>query len=141
MSIGTVSFGMDNCVTHHISNKKSLFISKPEPSTKIWVTGASGNYQATGVRMIKFSVRADNDSKHFITIDNVIELPQCSKNLISISKWNKACNNDPGIILRSRYSLSLWDDDNKRKYISHPSYCKIPLMTVNDTANKDVVQA
>ena len=42
-SIGQVSFGMDNCATHHISNDKSLFISESEPSTKIWVTGASGN--------------------------------------------------------------------------------------------------
>ena len=82
MFIGQVSFGMDNCATHHISNDKSLFICKPEPRTKIWVTGVSGNCQAAGVGTIKFNVTADNDDKQFITLDNVIYLPQCAKNLI-----------------------------------------------------------
>mmetsp|Transcript_43713 Transcript_43713/g.52392 ORF Transcript_43713/g.52392 Transcript_43713/m.52392 type:complete len:117 (+) Transcript_43713:2610-2960(+) len=116
-----------------------MFISKPEPSTKIWVAGASGNCQAAGVGTIKFSITTNNGSKHLITLYNVIYLPQCAKNLICILKWSEDRKDDTEILSRRSYSIFLWDNDNRQNFISHPSHCKIPLMTANEKANKDAI--
>ena len=102
------------------------------PVNTIGVKGISGIAKAEGIGTVEFSLTDDDGIVHNIKLEGVIYLPQAAKNLISISKWSEDKHDNCGVFSRGAYSIFLWDDDTKRKTISHHPSCKIPLMRVNE---------
>ena len=126
-------FGTDKCATHHICWEYNLFI----PSTyrlmkSVGVQGIAGRAVAKGIYTIVFTVTDDNIEKSTIILENVIHLPEASKNLISISQWSKDSQDNCVVISRSSRSTFMCDNDNKTKHIPHNPSCSIHLMQVNE---------
>ena len=104
LSINTAQFGMDNCATHHIRGNKSLFTDIRELPKSIHVNGISGSKEAAGIGNIKFILLDNDGRKHVVTLKNVIYLPECAKNLISISQWSEERGDNAGILTRGVFS-------------------------------------
>ena len=125
-------FGTDNCATHHICNNLALFIGEIRKVTNIGVKGVGGVAEAVGMGTIRFWIKDENGESEEITLHNVIYLPDCPKNLISITRWSEDRDDNCGIFSRGKYSIFLWNDDRSKKVIYHPPDCPIPLMSVNE---------
>ena len=125
-------FGMDNCATHHVCTDINMFIGEITKITNIGIRGVGGVAAATGIGTIQFNLLNSNSESDTITLKNLIYLPECPKNLLSIHRWSKDRGDDAGIFSRGDYSIFLWDNDNSKNLIHHPPACPIPLMTVNE---------
>ena len=97
--------------------------------------GISGIAIAEGIGTIKFTITDNSGKKHEITLDNVIHLPEASKNLISITQWSKEKNDDCGIFSRGERSLFMRNNDSKRKLIHHDPTSCIQLLPINESDN------
>ena len=60
---------------------------------------------ANGVGSVRFKLKDDGGKSHEITLNNVLYLPEASKNLISISQWSAEKGDNCGIISRGDHSL------------------------------------
>ena len=80
----TTEFGTDNRAMHHICNDITLFFGKIRKVANVGVKGVGGISEAVGVGTIWFRITNDNGISEEITLNNVIYLPDCPKNLISI---------------------------------------------------------
>ena len=87
---------------------------------------------ASGIGTIQFTITDEDNVKHVIQLHDVIYLPESAKNLISTSKWADDKQDDCCVLSRGKYSVFLWDNDTKRKHITHSPDCPIPLMPVNE---------
>ena len=125
-------FGTDNCATHHISYEKELFIGEIRDIGNVGVKGISGSAIAAGIGTIQFTIKDSKGEQELVTLENVIYLPQASKNLISIAQWSADRGDNCGIFSRGDYSIFFWDNDKKSKHIDHSPTCRIPLMPVNE---------
>ena len=131
-------FGTDNCATHHICSQLNLFTSM-RPANSIGVTGVAGSKPASGIGTVEFILKDDNNVKHNIKIDDVIYLPESTKNLISTSRWALDKKDNCGVLSRGTYSVFMWDHDNCTKQIQHSPSCPIPLMPVNENDEQFVL--
>ena len=130
------AFGTDNCTTHHICSDLRLFVKTTYREVeKLGVQGISGSAIAEGIGTIKFMITDNSGKKHEITLDNVIHLPEASKNLISIAQWSKDKNDDCGIFSRGERSLFMWGNDSKTRLIHHNPTCCITLLPINKGDN------
>ena len=100
--------------------------------THIGVKGVGGIAEAVGMGTIRFWIKDESGESEEITLHNVIYLPDCPKNLISITRWSEDRGDNCGIFSRGKYSIFLWNDDRSKKVIYHPPDCPIPLMSVNE---------
>ena len=98
----------------------------------VGVQGIAGRAVAKGIDTVVFTVTDDNGAKSTITLENVIHLPEASKNLISISQWSRDNQDNCGVMSRGSHSTFMWDNDHKTKHIPHNPSCSIPLMQVNN---------
>ena len=85
-----------------------------------------------GIGTVTFTVTDDQGIESTIKLDNVIHLPEASKNLISISQWSRDRKDDCGVISRGEHSIFMWNNDSKTKHIQHNPNCSTPLMPVNE---------
>ena len=102
---GGVEFGADNCATHHICADKTLFVGDVTLLDGVGVRGINGTSMAKEIGTIKFEMKDDDGKSHTITLENVLYLPEASKNLISISQWSEQKKDNCGIMSRGEYSL------------------------------------
>ena len=102
------------------------------PTPKIGVQGVVGSSIASGIGTIQCTIADDDNVKYVIQLEDVIYLPESTKNLISISKWADDKQDDCGVLSRGTYSIFLWDNDTKRNHITHPPNYPIPVMPVNE---------
>ena len=65
-------------------------------------------------------------------LENVIYLPEETKNLISIAQWDENKDDDYEICCKEKFSVFYWNDYSTSKKILHRLDCRIPLMAVND---------
>ena len=79
---------VDKCTTHHICKDSPLFDSVPVHCKNIIINCATSVGTAAASGNITITVRDCNNNNHDITQKNVIYLPECSKNIISTSKWS-----------------------------------------------------
>ena len=49
-----------------------------------------------------------------------------------MTRWSNDRGDNTRVFSRAAYSVFLWENVRKRKIISHPEICPIPLMTVNE---------
>ena len=98
-------------------------------------TGETETEGSTFVNLDTLGLR-HSGSKSIITLDNVIHLPEASKNLISISQWIRDNQDNCGVMSRGSHSTFMWDNDRKTKYIPHHPTCNILLMQVNEDKNE-----
>ena len=96
-------FGLDNCATHHICTEEKMFTKLFTPEREISVQGVAGSLEAKGVGTIRFTITDDDGRPHQIELNNVILLPSAPKNLISISRWSKDCNDDCAVMSRGEH--------------------------------------
>ena len=129
-------FGTYNCATQHICGLEDLFIHMREPASPIGVKGISGVSTAKGIGSIRFTLKDDQQTTHTITLNDVIYPPGAVKNLISISQWSKDKQDNCAILSRGSYSIFLWNHDKHSKVIEHSPDCAIPMMPVNEQADK-----
>ena len=122
-------FGTGNCATHHICNNHTLFIGEIEKVTHIGVKGVGGIAEVVGMGTIRFRIKDESEE---ITLHNIIYLPDCPKNLISITRWSEDRGDNCGVFSRGKYSIFLWNNDRSKKVIYHPPDYPIPLMSVNE---------
>ena len=127
-------FALDNCATHHICNDKSLFTGPIQSISNVGITGVGGTVSPVGIESIAFTVRDCGDVDHPITLSNVIYLPDCPKNLISILCWSLDKGDDCGIFSQGRYSIFLWNHDKLKCMVDHPADCPIPILSINKGA-------
>ena len=90
------------------------------PVTKADLTSVAGITIASGISTIMFTITDDNGLKYKITLEDVIYLPESAKNLISTSKWASDKEDNCGVLSRGKFSVFMWDNDNKKKHIIHP---------------------
>ena len=128
----TVTFGVDNCATHHICSLLSLFRDHPKPITNVGVKGVAGTMPAKGIGTITFSLKDDDGVTHDITLHNVIFFPQAAQNLISVSQWSMDRRDNCSVTSRATHSTFTWGNDRFTKSIPHPPSVAIPLMKVNE---------
>ena len=131
-AIDTQYVVIDNCATHHICNDLTLFDLPPALCHDIVINGATGTGSAAAIGNVTITIRDDNKIKHAITLQDVIYLPECSKTIISTSKWSDDRADDCCVISRSSYSIFFWDDDTHHKFVLHSIHMKIPLMPINE---------
>ena len=117
----TISAGTTTCSYHQLIELKS-----------VGVQGIAGRVVAKGIGTVVFTVTDDNGEKSTITLENVIHLPEASKNLISISQWSRDNQDNCGVMSRGSHSTFMWDNDNKTKRIPHNPSCSITIMQVNE---------
>ena len=86
--------------------------------------------EAAGIGDVKFILTDNEGGQHLVVLKNVIYLPGCAKNLISISQWSEEKGENAAILTRGNFSHFMCNDDKHRVLIEHPPDCKIPLMTV-----------
>ena len=90
-------FGLDNCATHHVCTDINMSIGEITNITNIGIRGVGGIAAATGIGTIQFDIINSNGQSETITLKNVIYLPECPKNLLSIHRWSKDRGDDAGI--------------------------------------------
>ena len=104
-------FAVDNCATHHVCNDKSLFISDIKPVSDIGISGVGGTALPVGISTVAFNLKNSDGIDDYIKLENTIYLPQCPKNLISVTRWSSDRKDDCGIFSRGTYSIFLWNND------------------------------
>lgn len=73
-----LSFGTDNCATHHIYNITSIFIGKIKKITNIDIRSIGGIAVAAGrIGTIEFMITNEDGIKEKIKVENVLYLPDC----------------------------------------------------------------
>ena len=97
--------------------------------THIGVKGVGGIAEVVGMGTIRFRIKDESEE---ITLHNIIYLPDCPKNLISITRWSEDRGDNCGVFSRGKYSIFLWNNDRSKKVIYHPPDCPIPLILVNE---------
>ena len=125
-------FGIDNCATHHVCTDINLFVGEVTEISNVGIRGVRGVATALGIGTVEFYIISSESKSEKITLRNVLYLPNCPKNLISVSKWSKDRGDNAGAFSRGEYSIFLWNHDNSKKIIHYSSNCSIPLMTVNE---------
>ena len=96
------------------------------------IAGVGGTVIPIGIGTIQLSIKDADNEAHIITLSNVIYLPDCPKNLISISRWSHDKGDNCGIFSRGKYSIFLWNHDKHKCLVDHPADCPIPLLSVNE---------
>lgn len=124
-------FETDNHATHHICNLLNL-LTAMRSVPKIGIKGVSYSTMASWTRTIRFVLKDNKGIKHTTQIDNMMYLPESTKNLIPVSKRSDDKCNDCGVLTHRRLSIFIWNKDNNAKHIPHPPDYKIPLMPVNE---------
>ena len=82
-----------------------MFIGKIREAPNIRVKGVYGTSQAVGIGVIKFDIKDKEGNITTITLKNIIYLPESTKNLISISRWDKNKQDGCIIMRRGEYSI------------------------------------
>ena len=90
---------------------KRLFVGDIRPMNSVSVRGINGESLVEGIGTVRFRISDAEEEEHEITLENVLYLPNTSKNLISISQWSEDREDDCGIMTRGEHSLFLWDHD------------------------------
>ena len=98
-------FGVDNCATRHIYSKKELFVGEINTPTNIGVKGISGSFRKIGLGNISFTIKDDKNKINEIMLENVIYLPEETKNLISIAQWDEDKDDDCEICSKGKFSV------------------------------------
>ena len=80
-------FGTDTCVTHHIYSDLSHYIDYPRELGHVSVREISGSSLTAGIRTVEFTLEDLDGNIDTVRLDNVIDLPEGSKNIISIAQW------------------------------------------------------
>ena len=111
-----------------------MFIGKIKPISDVDIAGVGGIVVPLGIGSIKLSIKDSDDKSHAIELSNVIYLPDCPKNLISISRWSTDKDDNCGIFSRGKYSIFLWNHDKHKCLLDHPADCPIPLLLLNEEA-------
>ena len=81
---------------------------------------------------IPFTIKDDKNKVNEIMLENVIYLPEATKNLISIAQWDEDKDDDYKICSKGKFSVFYWNDYSTSEKILHRLDCRIPLMPVND---------
>ena len=79
-------FGTDNCATRHICYQEELYIGEIREIGNVGVKGISGSAVAAGIGTVQFTIKDSKGEQKVVTLENVMYLPQASKNLISIAQ-------------------------------------------------------
>ena len=79
-------FGLDNCATHHVCTDINMFVGDIINTTNVGIRGVGGISAATGIGTIQFDIINSIDNSETITLENIIYLPECPKNLKSIHR-------------------------------------------------------
>ena len=68
------------------TNENELFVGEIRDIRNVGVKGISGSAIAAGIGTVRFTIKDSTGAQEVITLDNVIYLPQASKNLIIIAQ-------------------------------------------------------
>ena len=91
-----------------------MFIGEMTNITKIGIRGVGGIATATRIGTIHFDIINSTGQSESITLKNVIYLPECPNNLISVHRWSKNRGDNAGIFSRLDYSIFLWNNDESK---------------------------
>ena len=129
----TAQFLLDTGSTHHVCNRKELFVGPTHPVRGVQLTGVGGSIYAKGVGSIQLKIRADDGKFSRLVIHNVLFVPDCPANLISPQKLvggkgvPTACTTTCGPM-----TVFSWDK-NCTKTIHHSPHLDLPLINADDS--------
>ena len=104
-----ITFGVDNCATHHVCAEKSFFTSDMSPLPNTGVRGIAGTLPAEGIGTISITIKDDNGNTHRVDLSKVIFPPSAAQNLISVSQWSRDRNDNCAVTSRGTFSVFCWE--------------------------------